>query len=224
MGFLKFLKREKKKEDLDELDLPPAPPPLEGFDGNIEMPDFPDFDKEKISVTDDELSKFDFPEIEDKMPELGKKELRDFPDFPEIEEKQKPIAPIRASPTIPEQAPLIRPASQPQQQIEPDIKEERPSIAPSDFYSKKEGRLFSPEKAIREMPNVKTVYVRVDNFKATLGSINIVRNDLKKSEELLMKLESIKNSKDRSFDKMKSSLEDLQHKLIFIDKTLFEGE
>ncbi len=214
MSFLKFLKREKKKEDLDELDLPPAPPPLEGFDENIEMPDFPDFDKEKISVTDDELSKFDFPEIEDKIPDLDKEELKDFP---EMEENQMPI---RASPTIPEQAPLIRPVSQPQQQTQ-EIKEEEPS----DFYPKKERRLFSPEKrSIRERPDLKTVYVKVDNFKATLGSINIVRNDLKKSEELLMKLESIKNSKDKSFDKMKSSLEDLQHKLIFIDKTLFKGE
>ena len=51
-----------------------------------------------------------------------------------------------------------------------------------------------------------------------------VEQELKKSEELIMKLESIKNSKDKSFDKMKSSLEDLQHKLIFIDKTLFEGD
>ena len=224
MGFLKFLKREKKKEDLDEFDLPPAPPPLEGFDDNLEMPDFPDFDKEKISVTDDELSKFDFPEIGDNVPDIGTGyETQDFPDFSEMEEKQLPLAPLRVSPTIPEQTPLIWPVSQPQQQTQ-EIKEEQPSIAPSDFYPKKERRLFSPEKAIRERPNVKTVYVRVDNFKATLGSINIVRNDLKKSEELLMKLESIKNSKDKSFDKMKSSLEDLQHKLIFIDKTLFKGD
>ena len=222
MSFLKFLKREKKKEDFDELDLPPAPPPLGGFDENIEMPDFPDFDKEKISVTENELSKFDFSEIDDKMPDLGKEGLQDFPDFPEMEEKQMPITPIRAIPTIPEESTSTQ-ISQPQQQITQEIKEE--SVTPSDFYSKRERRLFSPEKrTIRERHDVKTVYVKVDNFKATLGSINILRNDLKKSEELLMKLESIKNSKDKSFDKMKSSLEDLQHKLIFIDKTLFKGE
>ena len=82
-------------------------------------------------------------------------------------------------------------------------------------------RLFAHEKR-REIP--KTIYVRVDNFKATLGSINIVRSDLRKSEEALTKLENIKSSKDKSFDKIKSSLDDLQKKLIFIDKTLFKGD
>ena len=51
-----------------------------------------------------------------------------------------------------------------------------------------------------------------------------MRSDLKKSEEVLNKLEGIKNSKDKSFDKMRASLDDLQKKLIFIDKTLFKGE
>ena len=51
----------------------------------------------------------------------------------------------------------------------------------------------------------------------------MTRNDLRKSEEALMKFENIKNAKDKSFDKVKSSLEDLQKKLIFIDKTLFKG-
>ena len=77
---------------------------------------------------------------------------------------------------------------------------------------------------MRERPNVKTIYIRIDNFKATLGSINIVRSDLRKSEEALNKLETLKSSKDRSFDKVKVSIDDLQKKLIFIDKTLFKGE
>lgn len=202
MGFLKFLKREKKEEDLDELDLPPAPPPLEGFGENMNIPDFPDFYKEKISVTDDELSKFDFPEMEG---------------------GQMPAIPITAAPIIPEET-IPTPAIPTPQQIAPEIKEEQ-SIAPQDIYPKKERRLFSPEKrGIRETPNVKTVYVGVDDFKVALGGINILRNDLKKSEESLTKLENIKNSKDRLFDKTKSSLEDMQHKLIFIDKTLFKGE
>ena len=68
------------------------------------------------------------------------------------------------------------------------------------------------------------MYVRVDKFKAALQNIGIIRGNLRKSEEAVMKLENIKNAKDRSFDKVKSSLDDLQKKLIFVDKTLFKGE
>ena len=52
----------------------------------------------------------------------------------------------------------------------------------------------------------------------------MIRSDLRKSEEALLKLEQMKGAKDRSYDKFKASLDDLQKKLIFIDKTLFKGD
>ena len=228
MGFLKFLKRG-KRESLDELDLPPAPPLLEGFEENLpELPELPDFD-EKISAPEHGMEgemKFDFPE---NVPDLGKedfpgmnfpdenieggKQLPEFPDFPEFEEKL-PVPPVRAPmPQAPR--PAIPAAPEPQQEPE----EEKQGFAPE--FPRMGRRLFAHEKR-KEIP--KTIYVRVDNFKATLGSINLVRSDLRKSEEALMKLENIKNSKDKSFDKVRASLDDLQKKLIFIDKTLFKGE
>ena len=219
VGFLKFLKRE-KKDTLDELDLPPAPPPLEGFEENMpELPDFLDFGDEKGSGM--EMPNLDFPEEEKNIQDFSKEEtMPEFPSFPEMDENPTPIQPVSSNLQIPE------PLSTPQPEFEPEqeeISEEQPM--PSDTYPKTAGRLFSQEKRIlRERPSAKTIYVSVDNFKATLGSINMVRSDLRKSEEALMKLESIKNAKDKSFDKMKSSLDDLQRKLIFVDKTLFKGE
>lgn len=224
MGFLKFLKREAKKDSLDELDLPPAPPPLDdagkdfgaGFGGEMpELPDFPELD-EKISAPD-KMPKFDFPE-EEKMPDMGKY-ISDFPSFPEMEEEMP-------APPNPATAPVTEPAAQPvspisQQEPEPVYKE----IEPFQSYPKSAGKLFSHEtKSLRQHPDAKAIYVRIDNFKATLGNINILRNDLRKSEEVLNKLETIKNSKDKSFDKVRASLDDLQKKLIFIDKTLFKSD
>jgi len=84
--------------------------------------------------------------------------------------------------------------------------------------------LFAHRAPARQRPAARTVYVRVEDFKAMLGTINIIRNDLRKSDEALMKLENIKNSKDKSFDRIKLHLDDLQKKLIFVDKTLFEEE
>ncbi len=203
MGFLKFLKRE-KKEDFDELDLPPAPPSLEGFEENLpELPDIPDFESEKISVKEEDFPKFDFPE---------KEELPEFPEFPEIEETPTQTAPVSA-PQIEVPEPM-----QPAEEVQS-------SFPSTSAFPKVERRLFSHEKmALRERPTGKTIYVRVERFKATLGSINMVRSDLRKSEEALTKLENIKSAKDRSFDKVRSSLDDLQKKLIFVDKTLFKGD
>ena len=225
MGFWKFLKRG-KKESLDELDLPPAPPPLEGFEENL--PELPDFD-EKISAPEHDTGKeptFDFPaNVPDFSKEdfpgmtfheektIGGEGLPELPDFPEFEEKLS--VPDARAPMPQAPQPAIPAVSEPQQEPE----EEMPGFAPG--LPRMGRRLFAHEKR-REIP--KTIYVRVDNFKATLGSINIVRSDLRKSEEALTKLENIKSSKDKSFDKIKSSLDDLQKKLIFIDKTLFKGD
>ena len=214
VGFLKFLKRE-KKDTLDELDLPPAPPPLEGFEEN--MPELPDFGDEKISGM--EMPNLDFPEEEKNIQDFSKEDtMPDFPSFPEMDENPMPIQPVSSNLQLPE--PLPMPQPEPEQE---EITEEL-DISP-DTYPKTAGRLFSQEKRIlRERPSAKTIYVSVGNFKATLGSINTIRSDLRKSEEALIKLESIKNAKDKSFDKIKSSLDDLQRKLIFVDKTLFKGE
>ena len=221
MGFLKFLKREKKKDTLEDLDLPPAPPPLEGFEENApEFPGFQDFPEEKVSGTEE--APFGIPENEEQIG-LGKEDtMFDFPTFPEIEEKPiRSISSVSTTPRITEPMPSI---SQPMPEPEQDVREEA-EFAPSDVYPKMERRLFSQEKRmLRERPNLKTIYVRVDKFKATLGSISIVRSDLRKSEEALTKLEDIKNAKDKSFEKLKSSLDDLQRKFIFVDKTLFKGE
>lgn len=216
MSFLKFLKRE-KKDTLDELDLPPAPPPLEGFEENLpDLPDFPELGKE-ISAPQEE-SKFE-------LPEPGKDE---FPEFPSYQE-EKPI-PIRTitpppipMPSEPEAAEISQPEPEriEEEPVEEPISQE-PLFKQSDVRPR---RIFSHEKRVlRERPTAKTIYIRVDRFKATLGSINMARSDLRKSEEALAKLESIKSSKDKSMDSLKASLDDLQKKLIFVDKTLFRGD
>ena len=224
MGFLKFLKRE-KRESFDELDLPPAPPLLGnqtesagyGFEENMpELPEFPEL--EKISAPDGmpEMPKFEFPEEE-----MGKEEMPEFPAFPEIEESPSAYpAPARAPMTEPS---IPQPMTSRPMPVSEAPEEEQPM--PSNIYPKMGRRLFAQEKRLlRERPNVRTIYVRIDDFKSTLGSISMARGDLKKSEEALAKLENIKSAKDKSLDRAKNLLDDLQKKLIFVDKTLFKGE
>ncbi len=204
MGFLKFLKRE-KKEGLDELDLPPAPPPLEGFEEPL--PEFPDLGEEKLPEP-----KFDFGGLRNRN-DLGE----ELPSFPELENEQ--IGMQEAPAEIPEP---VGAKPMPELKLQPIPEEDK---IPREVLPKREKGLFEHERRVfRERPSGKAIYVRVDKFKAMLGSVNTLKSDLRKSEETLAKLEGVKNAKDKSFDKVKSSLEDLQRKLIFIDKTLFEGE
>ncbi len=209
MGFLKFLKRQKRNDD--DLDLPPAPPPLEAFDED-ELPDVAEFGKPSDL---EELPNLDFPEEE----KIGlDEELPDLPDIPDIEEERLPdIRPVTAYSEIPK-PPYETPSYTKEPiQIIPKYTMPKPSKE-LEQEPKHEKRLFS------RMPSEKTVYVKVDNFKSVLGSINMVRSDLRKSEEALVKLEGIKSSKDRSLDRAKSSLDDLQRKIVYIEKTLFKGE
>lgn len=213
MGFFKFLKRDRKKE-LDELDLPPEPPSTGDFGGDLsELPEFPDF-QEKISAPKGEMPGFDL--IEQK--ELGKDGFQQLPGFPELEEKSE-IMPASA------QQPYELPMSMPEAAPAPKEALQEPKEMPSDAYPKMESGLFSHEKmASKERPGGKMAYIRIDRFKATLGNINTIRSDLRKSEETITKLEGINSAKDRSSGRVKVQLEDLQKKLIFIDKTLFKGD
>lgn len=215
VGFFKFLKRDKKRE-MEELDLPPEPPTLDGIEGNLpEFPEFSDF-QEKISAPKGSMPNFDLPEMgptEAQEPQFS----RDgFPSFPELE-KELPAMPENeplAQDIVPEAAPAAKETAQ----------ETKPRVS-ADAHPKIERRLFTHERhPLRERPSGKMVYIRVDRFKSTLGSINTVRNDLKKSEDIAAKLENINNTKGRSSERAKMQLEDLQKKLIFIDKTLFKGE
>ena len=221
MGFLKFLKRE-KKESLDELDLPPAPPPLEGFEEEMpELPEFPQFPEleEELSSGIKEMPEFELPTEEENVSESKQDVL---PELPYFELKEQPIIPIH-----PIRAPSIEPMPQSPQPLTlpQQIPQEEPKFIFKETYPKIDESVFLKEKKpIRVMPSGKSVYVRVDMFKATLGNINIVRGDLRKADEALVKLETIKNAKDKSLDRIRSLLDDLQRKLIFIDKTLFKGE
>ena len=219
MGFFRFLKKDKQQGNEAELDLPPAPPPIEGFedDKDANFPEFP-----QISAPKDEDFKFDFSQ-DDKMPELGKEvELPDFPDLEDLDKGPSPSPQPDSMPNAqqyPRMMPVFNQAPMPRQEfngplIQPTV--QTSPAAPLQANPKHRG----PERIVR---SGESMYVRVDRFKIVLDHINIIRSDLRKSDADLMKLEGLKHEKDKSFDKFRVSLDDLQKKLIFVDKTLFKG-
>lgn len=196
MAFFKFLKKERKAAT-EELDLPPVPPPLEDFDQPPSF-DFPDLDKEKLPEAEE--PSFEFPEAEPQadIPE-------EMPEF-SIPEEEMPAS-IFPSISAPSETAVPEQISE-----EPELLETTPKIEKSLYQER------------RILPTRREVYVNVNQFRAVVSDINEIRRDLRSSDEALIKLESIKTAKEKSFEKVKSQFDDLQKKLIFIDKTIFKGE
>jgi hypothetical protein len=135
------------------------------------------------------------PMQEDKLPGG---ELPEFEDFK---------IPSLDLPEEPEAAPQIR---------APRIRE-LPSIE-SFPAAEVESQEFRTGKTSLSQP----VYVHVDQYKSILTNLASVRKKLSDSEELLQKLHEVREKESEDFGKWHDELEDIQRKIVHIDKTLFE--
>ena len=70
----------------------------------------------------------------------------------------------------------------------------------------------------------KPIFVEVNDYKQILDYINEIKNNIKKSDNILTTLQDIKSAKEKEFEKWHNVLEDIQRKLIYIDNTLFEQD
>jgi len=79
--------------------------------------------------------------------------------------------------------------------------------------------------AVREgLVLTKPIFVMAENFMEMVREISSANSVLRKSNDELKRLDELKTDKDKEFEKWKRSLEDIQRKLIFVDKTLFEAK
>jgi hypothetical protein len=71
---------------------------------------------------------------------------------------------------------------------------------------------------VEEMP----VYVRIDEYKDVLDMMNMIRNKIENTKETLAKINELKNEEDAELELWHTGLEEVERKIVFIDKTLFE--
>ncbi len=105
---------------------------------------------------------------------------------------------------------------------EPDYGQEMPeTIGPEEHPA-----YFAPEEPAapqrKEMRG--PLYIRSDRFKAVLDDIEQIRAKFKEEDDFFMRISDIKSAQDQKFEGFKKSLEDVQRKLLFIDRTLFEAK
>lgn len=228
MGFLKFLKRDKRKEfGMDEMDAPPLPPDMKGMDFDEPMPEIPDIG---------DMPEMDMPKDWPKAQEIEKPEEnekfeipRPIPDFP-IESKL-PEPPKFGSPRpirgISRESGMF---AEPKFDFQPKPQQERQDYEESaepgpvrDYAQKAEKEAVREEKALISHKDASgKTYIRMDRFRSILMDINDVKNDIKNASASLEKMQGIDKNKEIEFEKWKANMNDLQKKIIFVDKTLFK--
>lgn len=227
MGFLKFLKRDKRKDfAMEELDAPPLPPDMKGadFEG---MPDIPDI--EGMPDLDDQMPK-DWPKDEFENP-MGKEKFeipRPMPDIPMESKLPEPpkfgsLRPIKDIPK--ESEPFAAPKFEfkPRPQEMPDYEEPIEPRPVRDYAQKAEKEAVREEKdLISHKDAAGKTYIRMDRFRSILMDINEIKGDIKNAASSIEKMQGIDRNKEAEFEKWKANMNDLQKKIIFVDKTLFK--
>lgn len=76
------------------------------------------------------------------------------------------------------------------------------------------------EKHIK--PN--SLYIRVDTFRGTiLRNTMFIKNELKASNEILARLDRIEQTENILFKEWHNKMQELQNKIVYVDKVLFKG-
>ncbi len=162
----------------------------------------------------------DLPKLPD-LPSTFNKQPRAMPslDIPEI--KVKPRKEERFDFTQPIE---IQPEKTRTEKLKTMVKKPLDVLAKARRYEEQAVKEEEEElEEIHEHSNARPIYVEGTIFKQMLTDISIMNNQLKESYDALEKVKAIEKRKDTKFNNFKSSLLNVQRKLIFVDKLLFKS-
>jgi len=221
MGIKNLFK--KKQTSARPIPVPPKPP---HFHGLTELPnlspldDMPSLDSfglgELPEIMEDETEAHTQKPLPPKPPMPQKPDFRPLPVIhnepvyheaampPSIRHEAPMPAPIYHPLPAPAPKPDFRPAPAPQPRFVPDAP--KPRILP-------------PRQEHLEKP----FFVKVDDYRSILEGTTLIKNNLKEADEIISRLNELKNEGDREFEKWREKLEDVQRKLIYVDKVIFEA-
>lgn len=75
-----------------------------------------------------------------------------------------------------------------------------------------------PEIHHGEMP----VFVKIDEYKDILDVMHMIKNKIEDAKETLGKINELKNEEDAELELWHTGLEEVERKIEFVDKALFE--
>ena len=68
------------------------------------------------------------------------------------------------------------------------------------------------------------VFVRIDEYRDVLEVMGLIKNKLSEARETLGKINELKNEEDSELELWNTSLEEIEKKAEFIDRSLFQPE
>lgn len=225
-GFLK-----KKKATLD---LPPPPPPAA-----VEMP------KEDIPAVSGKEVEIAPPPPKAEMPPPPKKEVvkeevlppkgilplppEKMPTTEEIPPLPTEIAPempleeaapdIPPLPTVPEHAEIPKVPKHIETPM--PVVERKGEIVFDKTVSEEKLQVEVPEEAVELS---KPLFVSVQDYQEILNGIQTTKHALEEAEEVINKLNDLKNAQERIFEDWKNQMEDVERKLSYVDEVIAQGE
>lgn len=72
------------------------------------------------------------------------------------------------------------------------------------------------------MDDTMPVFVKIEEYNEVLDVMNMIKAKLRDAKETLGKLNELKNAEDSEVELWKTNLEEIERKVDFVDKTLFE--
>lgn len=66
------------------------------------------------------------------------------------------------------------------------------------------------------------VFVKIEDYKDVLDIIDMIKSKIAEAKEALAKINELKNEEDAELELWRSGIEEVERKVVFIDKTLFE--
>jgi hypothetical protein len=154
---------------------------------------------------------------EPELPDVPPVEELDIPPPPQYPKQQVAPRPEIPMPIVHE--PLIQQEQQITQKIEVPIEQ---LLAPKIQIPRPQE--LSRERILNAIGIEKEpIFVRVDDYREILEGMTRIRNNLKEATDLVLRLNELKNEEDKEFDKWRLELEDVQRKLMYVDKIIFES-
>jgi hypothetical protein len=222
---------EEKELETPKVDMPKPPIGAEPKKVETQLPEIPEFKEEELP---EELP--EAPALPD-VPEAHKIGVAEKPHVHPTEEAAKEEAPKPTFPELPEHpAHDVVPDKVPPLEGLPDapafipeepspVVEEAPAPEPMKIP---EEALPTMEYLAEDVTPLKRrvpqgpLYIQTDRVRAVLDDIEQIKAKFKAEDDVFFRINEVKSNQDQRFEDFRQTLEDMQRKLLFIDRSLFE--
>jgi len=229
MGIFGFMKKSRVETSDTSMALPPIPTLDEGFPEikDPQLPPLPDIslpplptEVPKMAPTPPSIEQRSKAEIPSQAPQTvlppppaPQPMEEEAPDitFPTMQSISEDLIPDRIPPLedIPE-PPMFGEEPVTEQEMMPIERPETPMYHEEPMISRVQERRGGP------------LFIRSDRFRTIIEDLDVIRTKFKEEDEIFFRITEVKNTQDQKFERFRQLLEDVQRKLLFTDRSLFE--